>query len=411
MALSQDSPGVRSGTTRYRNAGTSASPSTQLITAGLAGLVNSRLPDPARRRRLPGVAARQVWTRVVGQCGSGEAVEQVLRVERDEPDPLRRSRPAPTRLPWPARPDCASITTVSRRNVSWTGVARSATSDTLRTASVNGPAGRSAVASKLFGNRESYLMNSVPISRAVSRRPPPSKLIMPSAGPAPAPSGPGWPNAIVTGRPGPMVRATSASVLAGTSAEARTSGSAGSQLTSRTASRYRSVAASLSRRPSKSRQTPVSMGSVSSRLAEGTTWAAAMAGMPPSTVPATPLGTLGQSAGTPPAAAKPARTRRCRKSAPPKACGTRDVHIRWRQTPGDLGQQPPRARARCLASPRHLGQAPGRAPTPRSRSTTASRPSLSSTQQQPGQHRNDRPRWQLAEPPRTPPRPALHARP
>ena len=98
-------------------------------------------------------------------------------------------------------------------------------------------------------------MKSPPISRAVSRRPPPSKLIMPSAGrgsAARASPGPdGWPpgsgtlNAIVTGTPGPMVRATSARVLAGTSAAARRPGMAGVQGTVRTASRYRSVAASV----------------------------------------------------------------------------------------------------------------------------------------------------------------------
>ena len=37
--------------------------------------------------------------------------------------------------------------------------------------------------------------------------------------------------------------------------------------------------------PSMSTHTPVSMGSVSSRLADGTTWAAAAASTPPSTVP------------------------------------------------------------------------------------------------------------------------------
>ena len=83
-----------------------------------------------------------------------------------------------------------------------------------------------------------------------------------------------------------MVRATSARVLAGTSAAARRPGTAGVQGTVRTASRYRSVAASVIAVPDKSRQTPVSMGSVSSRLADGTTWAAAAASTPPSTVPA-----------------------------------------------------------------------------------------------------------------------------
>ena len=46
------------------------------------------------------------------------------------------------------------------------------------------------------------------------------------------------------------------------------------------------MAASVIVAPSKSRQTPVSIGSVSSRLAAGTTWPAAAARTPPSTVPA-----------------------------------------------------------------------------------------------------------------------------
>src|SRR6202042_9691 len=92
--------------------------------------------------------------------------------------------------------------------------------------------------------------------------------------------------AIVTGVPVTIVRATSASVRAGTRAAARIPATAGVQSTVRTASRYRSVAARVMAVPSMSTQTPVSIGSVSSRLAEGTTWAAAAASTPPSTVPA-----------------------------------------------------------------------------------------------------------------------------
>ena len=130
-------------------------------------------------------------------------------------------------------------------------------------------------------------MNSPAISRTVSRRVPSSKLIMPSAGRGP-PSGASSPpsNATVTGVPAAMVLAASASVRAGTSAAARSPSDAGCQGSSRTASRYRSVAAMVSVVPSKSRQTPVSMGSVSSLLAAGTTWAMAAASTPPSAAPA-----------------------------------------------------------------------------------------------------------------------------
>ena len=180
-----------------------------------------------------------------------------------------------------ARPSvCASMTTFPEPNVSRTGLARSATSDTLRTASVNGPAGSVARDPNPSGNLDWYLMNSPPISRAVSLRFPPAKLITPSAGrgsragPSAGPvSLPGWPasNATVTGTPAVTDRATSARVLAGTIAAALRPRAAGSQRTSLTASRYRSVAASVSVSSCTSRQTAVSMGSVSSRLAAGTT--------------------------------------------------------------------------------------------------------------------------------------------
>src|SRR5215469_7340595 len=180
--------------------------------------------------------------------------------------------------------------TVSGRNVSWTGLARSATSDTRRTASVARLAGSAALHPNSAGNLASYLMNSPPISRAVSRRPPPSKLIIPSAGRRPP--APGSANEIVTGTPGPIVLAMSASVLAGTSAEAWMPSSDGSQPMRATLSRYRSVAATVNEFPSKSRQTAVSIASVSSRLADGTTCAAATDSAPPSTVP-TVLGSSG----------------------------------------------------------------------------------------------------------------------
>src|ERR1019366_7228572 len=164
-----------------------------------------------------------------------------------------------------------------------------------------GPAASSARQPNSAGKRDRYLMNSPAISRAVSRRPPPSKGIMPSTGrrPSPAcpavlpgsaslcgPAGSPVPSDMVTGSPEVIVRATSASVLAGTSAAARIPGAAGAQLTSLTASRYRSVAASVIDSPSMSRHTPVSIGSVSSLLADGTTCAAAPASTPPSTIPA-----------------------------------------------------------------------------------------------------------------------------
>ena len=107
------------------------------------------------------------------------------------------------------------MTTFPEPKASRTGLARSATSDTLRTASVNKPAGSMAREPNSAGNLDRYLMNSPPISRAVSLRSPPSKLIMPSAGrgsrPGPVPfaalaPGSPPPNAIVTGTPAHMVR-------------------------------------------------------------------------------------------------------------------------------------------------------------------------------------------------------------
>ena len=79
-------------------------------------------------------------------------------------------------------------------------------------------------------------MNSVPIRRAVSRRPAALEADHPVRWPGAVPDG--WPNAIVTGPAEPIVLATSPSVLAGTSAEARSAGSDGSHATSRTASLY-----------------------------------------------------------------------------------------------------------------------------------------------------------------------------
>ncbi len=206
-----------------------------------------------------------------------------------------------------ARPSVrASMTTEPGRKVSSTGLARSATSETRRTASANAAPGTSARQPNSAGNRDRYRMNSPPISRAVSRRPPIPKLIMPSAGrgsaaprpprgadpPADRPSGPPAASsgpvskATDTGIPGVIARAASARVRAGTSAAARSPGRAAAQGISRTASRYRSVAASVSVPPSMSRQTPVSMGSVSSRLAAGATWPMAGPSTPPSMVPA-----------------------------------------------------------------------------------------------------------------------------
>jgi hypothetical protein len=146
-----------------------------------------------------------------------------------------------------ARPSvCASMTTFPEPKASRTGLARSATSDTLRTASVNRPTGTVAREPNSAGNLDRYLMNSPPISRAVSRRSPPSKLITPSAGRgsragaascAARVSGSPAPNATVTGTPADMVLATSASVRAGTMAAALRPATAGSHRTSRTAIR------------------------------------------------------------------------------------------------------------------------------------------------------------------------------
>src|SRR5215472_8996061 len=81
------------------------------------------------------------------------------------------------------------------------------------------------------------------------------------------------------------MRAASTMILAGTSAIALTTGSAGANGTTLAASRYRSVAASVSESPSTSRQTAVSIGRVSSRLADEATWLTADASTPPSTAP------------------------------------------------------------------------------------------------------------------------------
>lgn len=134
--------------------------------------------------------------------------------------------------PWVAAP----IVTRPGPNDNWTGVPRSATSDTRRTASVNASAGRSAVEPNSSGNRDRYLMNSPASSLVVSRRSPASKPIMASA-----PSGASLARSMIrTGSPGVIMRPASASVLAGTSIATRACGAgpgAGVQSTSRIASR------------------------------------------------------------------------------------------------------------------------------------------------------------------------------
>ena len=199
-----------------------------------------------------------------------------------------------------ARPSVwASNATVPEPNVSRTGLARSATRETRRTASISEAAGISARQPYSTGNRDSYLMNSPAISRPVSRRPPLSNEIIPSTGRgSPRPvvrASSGAAKATETGTPGTMTRAASAMVRPGTRAIARIPGCAGAQCRSRTASRYRSVAASVTTSPRMSRHTPVSIGSVSSRLVAGSTCATAAARSPPSTVPAS--GGAGGSSG------------------------------------------------------------------------------------------------------------------
>ncbi len=150
-------------------------------------------------------------------------------------------------------------------------------------------------------------MYSPAIRRVVSRRPPDSNPITASAARSEssefawalqAPSGPCSPRIMTrTGTPGVIIRAASASVLAGTSSVPSAFGSAGFQPSSRIARRYLSVATSLMTSPSTSTFTPVITGSVSSRLAAGTTWPIAVASAPPSTVPASrgSSGSLGYS--------------------------------------------------------------------------------------------------------------------
>ena len=82
------------------------------------------------------------------------------------------------------------------------------------------------------------------------------------------PADPGADNAIVKRSLWARLFAESASVRAGTSTAACVAvGELGCQPSSRTASRYRSVAARVSRSPSISSRTPVSIGNVSSRPA------------------------------------------------------------------------------------------------------------------------------------------------
>ncbi len=117
-----------------------------------------------------------------------------------------------------------------------TALPRSATSETRRTASMNGAAGISARQANSAGNRERYLMYSPAIRRVVTRRPADSNPIMASA--AREADGPPEPGSAaraspysrassvsrsrsersrtVTGTPGAMVRAASTRVRAGT---------------------------------------------------------------------------------------------------------------------------------------------------------------------------------------------------
>ena len=187
----------------------------------------------------------------------------------------------------------ASIVTFPFPNDRRTELPRSATSATRLTASASGTAGMSPRLPNSSGNLDMYLMYSPPIRRVVSRRPRDSNPIIASAarcessGVASAPPALATPSIMTrTGTPGDIIRAASASVLAGTSSVPWASGWAGFQPSSRTASRYLSVATSLTTSPSISTFTPVMTGSVSSRLAAGTTCPIAVASAPPSTVPA-----------------------------------------------------------------------------------------------------------------------------
>src|SRR3954466_10264113 len=161
-------------------------------------------------------------------------------------------------------------------------VLRSATRETRRTDSISACLSTFATVRCSLGNRLRTLGNSPSSSRVVVRRVPPaaapSKPMMPSPEPEVA-------RAIVTSVPLVSDLAVSPRTLAGTSATTVSSGVRGSQVSSRWESRNRSVASSEIVEPSISIRTPVSTGSMSSRPAAGTAWAAAGAEAPRETVP------------------------------------------------------------------------------------------------------------------------------
>ena len=213
-----------------------------------------------------------------------------------------------------ARPSvCASITTSPAPNVSRTGLARSATSETRRTASSERRGRQLGPAAELGGEP-----GPVPDELAGDQprgQPPPAALEAdhalgrPRAGAAAA--SPGRPPAA---RARPRRRTTPSPAARppwsgrvgqrpGRDQRGRPDGRAGrAPGHRRTASRYRSVAASVMTGPSMSRQTPVSMGSVSSRLADGTTCAAAAASAP--RPPSRPARAAPAAPGTPATAAR-----------------------------------------------------------------------------------------------------------
>ena len=128
-----------------------------------------------------------------------------------------------------------------------------------------------------MGHSEENLTNSPSSSRVSVWRPLAEKPRNPASSAVPMDS--------TTSPAEPSDLATSASVLAGTMSGAAGTVPVGVHGMCRSASRYRSVAARLSVSGPTSMRTPVSMGSVSSRLAAAVTCPTAVAKTSPRTFP------------------------------------------------------------------------------------------------------------------------------
>src|SRR5579875_1096768 len=214
-------------------------------------------------------------------CRGGEPVQQVLRVERDDPlialEAGRNRLHGPGPALGPGLHDRGAVAECQRDRDGTLG------DQGHPPDRVQERPGRQLGAAAELGGEPRPVADELSPDQA-HRQAASAALDADHALRRPAPGADGA-KAIDTGVPRAIVLATSASVRAGTSAADRSPGLAGCQEISRTASRYRSVAASVSVSPSMSRHTAVSAGSVSSRLAAGVTWIAAAASTSPSTVP------------------------------------------------------------------------------------------------------------------------------